>query len=117
VPADQSDFEVAAQLLEPEAPDSLVRWGLLSQVLERKEYIEPRVLEGLARDQLADPAVAAAWRAALADPSFAADPQARWLWWYRRTPYWDERIGLLPYVRVTADGLRAAVAALDEGER
>jgi Zinc carboxypeptidase len=117
VPADQPDFQVAVQLLEPEAPDSLFAWGMLSTVLERKEYIEPRVLEGLARDLLADPAVAAEWRAALADPAFAADPQARWLWWYRRTPSWDDRFGLLPFVRVTAGGLPAVAAALDESGR
>lgn len=114
VPADQPDFELAVQLLEPEAPDSLFAWGLLSTVLERKEYIEPRVLEGLARERLADPAVAAEWRAALADPAFAADPAARSLWWSRHTPYWDPRFGLLPFVRVMAAGLPAVAAATAE---
>ena len=99
IPADQPDFEVAVQLLEPEAPDSLVSWGLLSSVFERKEYIEPRVLEELAAAMLADPEVRAAWEAALRDPAFAADPRARHLWWYRRTPYWDETVGLMPYYR------------------
>jgi hypothetical protein len=115
VAADQPDFEVAVQLLEPEAPDSLFAWGMLSTVLERKEYIDVRGLEVLARELLADPArpeLAAAWRRALADPAFAADAQARWLWWYRRTPYWDERIGLLPYVRVMTAGLPAVGPAL-----
>ena len=50
IPADQPDFEVAVQLLEPEAPDSLFSWGLLSIVTERKEYISGRVLERLARE-------------------------------------------------------------------
>lgn len=112
VPADQPDFELAVQLLEPEAPDSLFAWGLLSTVLERKEYIAPQVLEGLARELLAQPAVAAEWRRALADEAFAADPEARRLWWYRRTPYWDERLGLLPYARVMQEGLPAVTAAL-----
>jgi len=102
VPADQPDFEVAAQLLEPDAPDSLVSWGLLSIVLERKEYIDPRILEGLADRMLEDPQLAAEWARALEDESFAADPRARWLWWYRRTPYWDETVGLMPAMRVLA---------------
>ena len=117
VAADQPDFEVAVQLLEPEAPDSLFAWGLLSTVLERKEYIDVRGLEKLAQELLADPAhpeIAAEWRRALADETFAADAQARWLWWYRRTPYWDERIGLLPYARVMAAGLPGIVPALAE---
>jgi hypothetical protein len=113
VPADQPDFEVAVQLLEPEAPDSLLSWGLLSAVFEAKEYIEPRTLENLAKQQLRDPAAAAAWQAALADPRFAADPAARFLWWYRRTPYWDATVGLLPYFRVLAvkDGAPASPGA------
>jgi Zinc carboxypeptidase len=102
IPADQPDFEVAAHLLEPEAPDSLLAWGLLSSVFERKEYIDLPVLEDLAVDMLKDPGVAAEWQAALKDEAFAKDAQARQLWWYRRTPYWDETVGLLPAFRVMA---------------
>lgn len=113
VPADQPDFEVAVQLLEPEAPDSLFAWGLLSTALERKEYIDSGVLEGLAREMLAnDPALAAEWAAALEDPAFAGDRQARWLWWFRRTPYWDDTVGRLPVLRVHEDGLPAVRSAL-----
>lgn len=113
VPADQPDFEVAVQLLEPEAPDSLFAWGLLSTALERKEYIDSGVLEGLARGMLAnDPALAAEWAAALEDPAFAGDRQARWLWWFRRTPYWDDTVGRLPVLRVHEEGLPAVRAAL-----
>lgn len=100
VPADQPDFEVAAQLLEPEAPDSVLRWGIVNTVFERKNYIDPDLLEGLARAMIVDPEVAAAWENALEDEAFAADRSARYLWWYRRTPYWDEQVGLLPAFRV-----------------
>jgi hypothetical protein len=100
IPADQPDFELAVQLLEPEAPDSLLSWGLLSSLFEGKEYIDPRVLEGLAAEMLKDPKTAAEWATALKDEKFAADGNARYQWWYRRTPYWDERVGLLPYFRV-----------------
>jgi hypothetical protein len=101
VPADQPDFEVAAQLLEPESPDSLAAWGMLDSVFERKEYIDPSVLHRLATELLKDPRVAAEWDAALAaDPALAKDPAARYLWWYRRTPYWDETVGLLPVFRL-----------------
>jgi hypothetical protein len=99
IPADQPDFEVAVQLLEPEAPDSLVSWGLLSIVMERKEYIAAPVLEDLAREMLADPDVAAEWNAALEDESFASSRNARYLWWYRRTKHWDDSVGLMPVLR------------------
>jgi len=101
VPADQPDFEVAIQLLEPEAADSLVSWGLLSTVTERKEYIAARVLEPMVREMLKDPRIAERWEQALeAAPELAEDPGARWLWWYRQTPYWDDTVGLLPILRV-----------------
>ena len=100
IPADQPDFEVAVQLLEPEAPDSLVSWGLLSIVMERKEYMDSRKLEELVPALLRDPATREAWETALQDEEFAANPSARWAWWYRKTPYWDKTIGLLPVLRV-----------------
>lgn len=101
IPADQPDFELAAQLLEPEAPDSLFAWGLLSSVFEQKEYIDAGVLEDKAQEMLKDPATAEAWQQALQDEKFAADGFSRYLWWYRRTPYWDDTVGLLPIFRVT----------------
>lgn len=100
VPASQPDFAVAVQLLEPDVPDSLFRWGLLSAVFERKEYIAPRVLEPLVRQMLQDPEIARSWKEALRDEALASNRWARWEWWYRRTPYWDDTVGLLPYRRV-----------------
>ncbi len=100
IPADQPNFDVAVQLFEPEAPDSLVRWGAVSSVFERKIYIGTDVLESLAREMLADPLIRKEWETALEDPVFAEDGRARYLWWYRRTPYWDETVGLLPVLRV-----------------
>jgi len=99
VPADQPDFEVAVQLLEPDAPDSLLAWGVLSGIFERKEWIDGPELERMASELLKDPKVAAEWQAALGDPAFAKDAAARYQWWSRRTPYWDETIGLVPVYR------------------
>ncbi len=100
IPADQPDFEIAVQLFEPEAPDSLLRWGELSSVFELKTYIGSGRLDEVAADMLRDESTRTAWRAALTDGAFSADPKARFMWWYRRSPYWDERVGLLPVYRV-----------------
>jgi hypothetical protein len=100
IPADQPIFEVAVQLFEPEAPDSIVRWGVVSSVFERKIYIGLDRLEELAHGLLTDEGVSREWQAALQDPDFESDWEARYLWWYRRTPYWDETVGLLPVMRV-----------------
>ena len=97
-----SDFRGRPRPFEAalEGVDSLLSWGLLSSIFEGKEYIDPRVLEGLAAAKLKDPAIAAEWAKALQDPKLAADSNARYQWWFRHTPYWDERVGLLPYFRV-----------------
>ncbi|MFN7940069.1 MAG: M14 family metallopeptidase [Thermoanaerobaculia bacterium] len=100
IPANQPCFAVAAALLEPGAPDSLFQWGYLSNVFERKEWIGESELEDEAKRLVADPTIAAAWKQALADPGFAADHRARYLWWFERTPYRDSDLGLLPYFRV-----------------
>ena len=90
-------------LLEPEGPDSLFAWGELSSALEMKEYIDARVLDPLAGKLLAeDPKLAAEWKAKLKDPQFAADARARYRFFYSRTPYWDESVGLLPVFRLEA---------------
>lgn len=100
IPADQPDFAVAVQWLEPEAPDSALSWGFVSGLFESKEWIDGGRLEELAVKQLADPAVREAWQRALADPTFAADPRARYRWWFERTPYWDETVDLYPVFRL-----------------
>ncbi|MEX1310722.1 MAG: M14 family metallopeptidase [Candidatus Sulfomarinibacteraceae bacterium] len=109
IPADQPDFEVAVQLFEPEARDSLLRWGALSSIFEMKTYIGLGKLEEIARTMIADDEVRTAWESALEDPDFAADERARYMWWYRRTPYWDEQVGLLPIYRVLSTDLPATL--------
>lgn len=113
VPLDDPLAPVAMHLLEPEGPDSLFAWGDLSSALETKEYIDARVLDPLAEKLLAaDPKLAAEWKAKLKDSKFAADARARYRFFYSRTPYWDESVGLLPVFRLDAPlGDLAAPAA------
>lgn len=100
IPANQPDFEIAVQLLEPEAPDSLVRWGLLNSVFERKEYIGLDTLEALAQNMLSNPETRKSWEEALKDEDFANNGSARYIWWYQKTAFWDESVGLMPVYRV-----------------
>lgn len=100
IPASQPGFQVAVQLLEPEAPDSLVSWGMMNMVTEPKTWIGDRTLEHIVSEMVHDPEVASRWEEALEDPSFAKDAGERKLWWYRRTPHWDHSLGLMPVMRV-----------------
>ena len=101
VPIAQPRTRLAMSLLEPSAPDSLAGWGFFDPFLEKKEYMEPYVAEEIAREMLKDPAVKSAFDAKVAaDPDFAKDPAKRLEFFYRRSPSWDERYGLLPVYRV-----------------
>jgi len=105
VPMDQRAANVAIELLEPQAPDSLLHWGYLDAVFEPKEYGEPRVLEQLARDMLAkDPALKAAFEQKLHDdPAFAADSYARLNFFFQRSPWYAaQQVGAYPVLKLDA---------------
>jgi Zinc carboxypeptidase len=109
VPLDQPAANVVINLLEPQAPDSLLRWGFLDAMFETKEYAEPRVLEKLARDMLArDPALKTEFEQKLHDdPSFAANPGARLEFFFERSPWYTaQQIGAYPVLRLDAAQLQ-----------
>lgn len=102
VPLAQESAKVALNLLEPEAPDSLVHWGFFNATFEYKEYAEDYVLEKLAREMLAsDPKLREEYEKKLAgDAKFASNPRARLEFFHRRSPYWDKQMNLYPVGRI-----------------
>ena len=113
VPMDQRAARVAAHALEPQGPDSFVSWGLFDAVFLPVEYVEPRVIEAMIPDLLRDPALARRFeRRKEDDPAFAADPRAIREWFYRQTPYADQRAGLYP-VGLVDEPERAADLFMD----
>jgi hypothetical protein len=94
--------QVAVHVLEPDAPDSYVHWGFFNTIFERKEYAESYVMEKMAREMLAnDDALRSEFEAKKDnDPEFAANPRAILNWFYRRTPYWDDRINVYPVGKI-----------------
>ncbi len=114
VPLDQRGANVAIHLLEPQAPDSLLHWGLLDAIFEIKEYGEPRVLEKLARDMLAkDPALRSEFERKLHDDAgFASSPEARLMFFFERSPWYAaQQVGAYPVLRLDAAQAAAAAAA------
>jgi len=89
---------VAAHLLEPLAPDSMVRWGYFDAIFERVEYVESYVIENMIAEMTAaDPALLEQLAEEKArDPEFAADPWAIRNWFYMKTPYYDHEVGIYP---------------------
>ena len=103
VPLDQVRSRVAIHWLEPEAPDSAVRWGFFDPVFEQKEYGDGYVLERLAREMLAaDPSLRDEFARRVADdPEFAANPAARLEFFYDRSPWGAaNRVGQYPVGRL-----------------
>jgi hypothetical protein len=109
VPLDQPAANLAAQLFEPAAPDSLLRWGFFDAHFEQKEYADARKAEALAREMLAaDPALRSEFERALADPAFAAQPRARLDFFFQRSRWADSGRGVPPVWRID----RATLARL-----
>jgi murein tripeptide amidase MpaA len=103
VPLDQRLSKVVIHWLEPQAPDSALRWGFFDPIFERREYGEAYVLEKLAREEMAkDPALKTEFeRRVQADPHFSASPEARLEFFYDRSPWGlANRVGEYPVGRL-----------------
>jgi hypothetical protein len=99
----QRRAKIAAGLLEPEAPDALVKWGFFDTIFEAKEYVESYVMEGIARDMLKEPSLAAQWKQAQSDTTLVGRPQRIRDWFYARSRYAETRVGVYPVGRINQD--------------
>jgi hypothetical protein len=101
----QRTNRLIANLLEPKAPDSFLKWGFWDTIFERKEYGEDYVLEEVAREMLADnPELKAEFEKRISeDEEFANNHWARLFFFYQRTPYWDQKLNVYPVGRLMND--------------
>lgn len=97
----QRALKVIAYLLEPESDDSFMAWGYFNQFLERKEYAEAYVFEPIAQKMYDEnEELKKEFNQKLEDPRFAASPGDRLDFWYRNSPFFDERENVYPIFRV-----------------
>lgn len=98
----QRAAKVIASILEPQAVDSYVFWGFFNSIFERKEYVESYVMEERARMMLAgDTELNYEFNSKLKnDSSFANNPSAILMWFYQKSPYWDDRKDIYPVGRI-----------------
>jgi hypothetical protein len=100
VPTDQPLGTLAVIMLEPASPDSLFQWGFFHSILRPSEYAESYMLEPLAEEMLKDPKVRAEFEEKIEnDTAFRNDPSKRLDWFYRRSPWYEERSLLYPVAR------------------
>lgn len=102
VDMNQRSAQLAMHLLEPNAPDALVRWGFMNSIFEQKEYAESYVIENIAREMLAEnPDLRIEFEKFVKEnEGNASNPYAIWNWFYQRTPYWDTNINQYPVGRI-----------------
>jgi hypothetical protein len=101
VPTNQPLGKLAMHLLEPNAPDSVVKWGTINGIFELKEYASDYIFEPLAQKMLErDPKLKADFEAALAaDPALKSNPRARQMWLYKRSPFHEPDKDYYPVLR------------------
>ncbi|MGB8509235.1 MAG: M14 family metallopeptidase [Pyrinomonadaceae bacterium] len=102
VPMAQAASRAAMQMLEPDAPDSLVVWGFFHPIFEQKEYGEDYVVEKLAREMMSkDANLRREFESRVAtDPKFASSASQRLQFFYERSPYRDRQMNLYPVGRI-----------------
>ncbi|HWC95858.1 MAG TPA: M14 family metallopeptidase [Candidatus Sulfopaludibacter sp.] len=102
IPLKQRRSRLILSMLEPQAPDSLARWGLMDSVFEGRGGVGEYLSEPIVRRMMVDsPEMRKQFEEKLAaDPKFAADRQARLAWWYQQSKYQPEDSGRYPIVRV-----------------
>ncbi|HRH64966.1 MAG TPA: M14 family metallopeptidase [Bacteroidia bacterium] len=102
VSTDQPLSDLVVILLEPASRDSYFSWGFFLSIFQRTEYIEPYVMEPMAKKMLEEsPALQKEFEEKkAADKSFANDPYAILTWFYSKTKYYDDRYLLYPVGRL-----------------
>jgi len=102
IPLKQRRARLIHAMLEPQAPDSLARWGFLNSIFEGNIGAGEYLTEPIARHMMADsPGLRKEFEERVkSDAAFAADPRARLAWWMERSKYEPEGAGRYPILRV-----------------
>ncbi len=98
ISTDQPLGILATLLLEPDGSDSFFQWGFFMSILSRTEYIESYAVEPMITQMLkSDPELQKRFEEKkAAEPDFAKSPRAISQWFYRQSPYYDERYLVYP---------------------
>jgi len=101
ISTNQSLGHLAMLLLEPVSKDSYFSWGFFQSIFQRTEYIEPYIMEPMAKKMLEDsPDLQKEFEEKkAADKVFFNDQNAILTWFYSKTKFYDDRYLLYPVGR------------------
>lgn len=102
VPVNQRSAKMIAHLLEPQGPDSFLKWGFFNTIFERKEYVETYVMEKMAREMIKEkPELLDQYKKAIEEnPQIYNNQWAKLYWFYALTPYWDQQKDIYPIGKI-----------------
>ncbi len=105
IPCEQRTVGVILNLFEPDASDSFIKWGFFNIIFERKEYYEDYSMEPIAKKMLEENIdLKREFEMRLfQDNEFKNDPTARLNFFYKRSPYYDQKHNVYPILRVIAE--------------
>lgn len=103
VSTNQRTAKIIAHLLEPDGPDSFLKWGFFNSIFERKEYVETYVMEKMAREMIAEnPELKEEYEKAVSEnPQYYNNQWTKLFWFFERTPFWDQQKDVYPIGRLT----------------
>lgn len=107
VPVDQPLARLLVHMFEPNATDSLAKWGFFNAFMSQVEYAADYAMEPYAKKMLAsDPKLKAEFEERMKDESFAKNPNAILDFFYERSPYADSRYKIHPIIRLSQADLQ-----------
>ncbi|GAB4287567.1 MAG: M14 family metallopeptidase [Ignavibacteriaceae bacterium] len=101
IPVKQRTFRIILNLFEPESPDSLAAWGFFNAFFERKEYAEVYIMEPVAEKMLnEEEKIRNEFLNKLEEEDFRNNPAERLDFFYRNSPFFDQRENVYPIFRI-----------------
>jgi len=102
IKTDQRTIGVLAFLLEPVSDESFVKWGMMNQIFEPKEYFEEYAMEPIARKmyESVENLRKEFDEKVQKDSVFANNPYERLNFFYKKSEYYDKRLNLYPIMEI-----------------
>ncbi len=104
VNTNQRTVGIILHLLEPKGNNSFVKWGFFNQIFEMKEYFSSYSMEPIAQKMIDEnPELKKEFLDRVAqDEKFSKSMRQRLYFFYKRSPYFDEKYNLYPIMRVVS---------------